>query len=134
MQRVSHRNTQEMKSIFISEFIYKTLSEGMLGVKIGNMILPEDTALPAIVFEKNQHSITYNKECSEHLIGISFIILANSYAKSLELADRVIELFQGNKGILEGVVVSYVKVKSTDEAFEDNTYLQRVDFEIKIFE
>ena len=123
-----------MKSILINKFIYKTLSENIPEVTVGNIILPEDTTLPAIVFEKNQHTINYNKECSEHLLSISFIVLADTYAKSLELTDKVIGLFQNNKGVFDGVIISYIRVKSIDETFDENTFLQRIDFEIKIFE
>lgn len=123
-----------MKSILINKFIYKTLSDNIPDVTIGNIILPEDSTLPAIVFEKNQHTINYNKECGEHLLNISFIVLADTYPKSLELTNKIIELFQDNKGVFDGVRIIYIRVKSIDETFDDNTFLQRIDFEIKIFE
>lgn len=123
-----------MKSIYFSRFVSSRLSE-IEGVTVGNMILPEETEFPAIVFEKIAHPLEYDKEGITGRAEYNFVVMADEYKQALDIADKVCSLFtQAFTGALDGVKIGYSRLQNIDEIWDNGVYIIRLGWLFKFAE
>lgn len=115
-----------MKSIYISKYVSSRL-ETLEGVTVGNMILPEDTPFPAVVFEKTQHPIEYDKEGAHSRVGYNFVVLAEAYKQALDISSSIVDILQNLKGDMDGLSIDYSRLQSIDEMVDEKgVYIVRL--------
>ena len=104
------------------------------GVTVGNMVLPEDTPLPVIVYQKTSHVITYDKECSHSDVIFVIVTIAKNYAESIRLSSEVNEQMQDVVATFDGLTCGYSRIKSIAEEVEDGCYIIRMDYNLRFTE
>ena len=79
-------------------------------------------------YTKNTKDI-YNYE---ETITIEVMIAAQTYAESIELAQRVKDMLEGNRGTYENLKINDITMTDASEDFIADTYVQRMQFNIDL--
>lgn len=68
----------------------------------------------------------------EETITIEVMIAAQTYAESIELAQRVKDMLEGNRGVYENLKINDITMTDASEDFIADTYVQRMQFNIDL--
>jgi hypothetical protein len=106
--------------------IYNLLSSasGVTGYTqaIYPLVIPENTALPAIVYKRyfdNEYTKDYFAGSN---VTIELTVLTDSYVQGVDIADAVKLVFDGNR----------IKLVNGNEQYMEGAYLQSLTFETKL--
>lgn len=120
--------------ISVLKNIHELLSNStLLTAKVGDKMFPlialSDTTFPFIVYRKQSNNIEY---CKDGLIADNFsveiIVASKTYFESVEIAEIVRATLELKK--LDNV--KSIRLFSTTEDYNEDTYIQYLTFDIKI--
>lgn len=92
---------------------------------------PNDARFPLIVFARtNVYSDGQTKDGSfGDKVGFQVTVASDKYFESVELANEVRDLFEGCILYNDSLTIKDIKMTSITEVFNDDTYLQTLNFE-----
>ena len=122
-------------SILIGKTIFKLLSDSAelkkyVDKKIYPLIADDGVTYPFIIYYRTSiRNIVCKDGYYEDEVGFSIIVVSNSYIESLEIANIVRSIFEKNK--LTDTIYNCM-VESIDEDYNNNAYIQQIDFICKV--
>lgn len=123
-----------MTAISINKYIYNILIndetiKGYVGNKIYPMVAEETTTYPFIIYKKNSLTTEYTKDGrTTDIADISITIVATDYTTTVDVMERVRELFENKRS----EYFKEVRLISNVDEYIDNAYIQEITFSIKI--
>lgn len=120
-------------SIKIGAAVYSILSSnatitGYIGNKIFPLVIPENTLLPCIVYERNS-DVEYTRDgagISTSVIDIT--CLSEDYTECINIAQAVYDIMNCYKGIVSGISIVDTRLSGLAETFAENAYIQKLTF------
>ena len=122
-------------SILIGKTIFKLLSASAeikkyVDNKIYPLIADDGVTYPFIIYYRTSiRNIVCKDGYYEDEVGFSILVVSNSYIESLEIANIVRSIFEKNK--LTDTIYN-CKVEDIDEDYNNNAYIQEIDFTCKV--
>ena len=122
-------------SILIGKTIFKLLSDSAelkkyVDKKIYPLIADDGVTYPFIIYYRTSiRNIVCKDGYYEDEVGFSILVVSNSYIESLEIANIVRSIFEKNK--LTDTIYN-CKVEDIDEDYNNNAYIQEIDFTCKV--
>lgn len=119
--------------ISVGKHIYKVLSEDseikkMVGGSIFPLVIREETTFPFIVFVRDNISTEYSKDGKNlDTITVSIYACTTSYALTIDIMERVRELFESRRDSF----ISSSRINVIEEDWNEGAYVQRIQLEIK---
>lgn len=119
--------------ISVGKHIFKILSNDseikkMVGSSIFPLVIKEETTFPFIVFMRDNISTEYCKDGrTVDTITISIYACATSYSFTIDVIERVRELFESRKDSF----INSCRINVIEEDFNDGAYVQRIQLEVK---
>lgn len=123
-----------MKNFEIGKEIVALLSASeqvkwYLGDKIFPLIAVANTAFPFAVYRRAYYTPNTNKDyLHDERVGIEFVITATKYDESVNIANAVTKALIGQ----ETDIVEEITLTNATEDFIEDTYIQRLTFEVEI--
>lgn len=125
-------------SLLIGKAIYNILSSNTaLTEKVGNKIFPLiselNTTFPFIVYKRGAIETQYTKDlkCSEQVF-VDFVVASDKYSESIEVAQLLRDCLEGTRGKYSDVTIKSARLDSSDEEFNEDTYLQYLTFKFNL--
>ncbi len=124
-----------VNSILIGKTIFKLLSASAelkkyVDNKIYPLIADDGVTYPFIIYYRTSiRNIVCKDGYYEDEVGFSILVVSNSYIESLEIANIVRSIFEKNK--LTDTIYN-CKVEDIDEDYNNNAYIQEIDFTCKV--
>ncbi len=124
-----------VNSILIGKTIFKLLSASAelkkyVDKKIYPLIADDGVTYPFIIYYRTSiRNIVCKDGYYEDEVGFSILVVSNSYIESLEIANIVRSIFEKNK--LTDTIYN-CKVEDIDEDYNNNAYIQEIDFTCKV--
>lgn len=125
-------------SIFIGKWVYNQLKENatlkkLVPNKIFPLVAEQTTTFPFIVYWRN--NIT-SDSCKDgfHQDQVSFTVscVSDNYTQSLQLANECRKSLEGMRYLYDGMTISFCKLTSIDETFQENAFVQMLTFECTV--
>ena len=128
-----------VNSILIGKVIYNKLATNsditdIVGNKIFPLIAEQTTNYPFIVYYRtNIISLISNKDgFNEDSVNFTVSCVSADYSESIDLANNVRKSLEKRKIDTNDMILNNVHLIGIDESFEDNAYVQRLNFECTI--
>lgn len=124
----------------ISSHIYSKLAASTaLTALVGDRIFPlgtkNEVAFPFVVYERDTINVDYDKACRRIAdVDVTVYAVAETYTKSLEIAEIVADLLDKSDGSYTGFDVVDAIITGASEGFIENSYVQQISFQFKIEE
>lgn len=124
-----------VNSILIGKTIYQLLTnsdelKSYVGNKIYPLIADDGVTFPFVIFYRNY---IHNLECKdgffEDEVSFSITAVSNSYIESLELANIIRKIFE-KKNLTD--TIYNCRVDDVEEDYQNNAYIQQLDFTCKV--
>lgn len=103
-----------MKAIEINKEISKILG-GIAGVSYYPLVIPENTPLPCVVYERSVNN-DINNDSYTSVVNVSMDILTSTYSEGVELLNNILEASKGYGYVFEAVSEDYL----------DGVYIQKL--------
>lgn len=125
-----------MSTLQVGKIIYSAITSdtelnSVLNNRIYPLVAPNDTELPFVVYNRtNVYSTNHtkdgwlNEDCS-----FQISVVSNKYEESIELADKVRELFENCTISTSSLSITNVRLTSSNEMFNEDEYIQNLYFE-----
>lgn len=128
-----------VNSILIGKVLYQKLKENknltkLVGEKIFPLIAEQTTTYPfCIYYRTNITSIISNKDgLNEDSVSFTLVAGSTSYSQSLEIANELRRSLESKRIISEDMIITDSHITGIDESYEDNAYVQRLNFECTV--
>ena len=123
-------------SLSAGEIIRAILANDAEVTTRANKIYPvvEDRAdLPYIVYRRTQlkQDPTKNGRGAD-TVGIEILCYTKQYTEGVELAEAVRDALDGAQGEADGLVMRSCYLEDSEEAWQDDAYVQQLVFNVKI--
>lgn len=94
----------------------------------------EDTAeLPYIVYRRTQlEQEPVKGRRGADTVGIEILCYAKGYTEGVELAEAVRDALDGKQGEADGLAMRSCYLTDSEEAWQDDAYVQQLMFNVKI--
>lgn len=123
-----------MDSLKVGRLIYSLLNgdsdlTSLVGNKIYPIIVEKETTYPFIVYKRANIIPEYTKDY--HLkdsVIMDIVCVSNNYSESVDVVSKVRKVLEDKK--YEDI--ESITVKSADEDFIDNAYVQTISFNLKV--
>lgn len=123
-------------SLSAGEIIRAMLIEDSEVMMRANKVFPvvEDSAeLPYIVYRRTQLEQDPTKgRCGADTVGIEILCYTKGYTEGVELAEAVRGALDGAQGESDGLVMRSCYLADSEEAWQDDAYVQQLVFNVKI--
>lgn len=122
--------------IQLGKAIYSILSNnsaiaGYVGTKIFPVIIPQETTLPIIVYERSGNANYTRDGISTNDSNLDITILSSKYTESVDIAQSVLTALNNYHGTVQGINVIDIRLTSVSETYQDEAYIQKLSFEVK---
>ena len=123
-------------SLSAGEIIRAMLIEDSEVMARANKVFPvvEDSAeLPYIVYRRTQleQDLTKGRRGAD-TVGIEILCYTKGYTEGVELAEAVRGALDGAQGESDGLVMRSCHLADSEEAWQDDAYVQQLVFNVKI--
>lgn len=123
-------------SLSAGEIIRAMLIEDSEVMARANKVFPvvEDSAeLPYIVYRRTQleQDLTKGRRGAD-TVGIEILCYTKGYTEGVELAEAVRGALDGAQGESDGLVMRSCYLADSEEAWQDDAYVQQLVFNVKI--
>ena len=118
--------------ITIGQTIYSLLTgstavTGYTGNNIYPLIIPENTPLPCIVYERRSNN-DYSKDgLSLFDITVDLMVISEDYIQSIDVSNTVNSVLNGYKNSN----IRGIKFVGIDELYSDGVFIQKLTYNIK---
>lgn len=124
-------------SIFISKAIFQLLANDEVLKESVTAIYPliaeNDAKFPFITFSRDNIFTSVCKDgLFEDKVSFSITVVSANYIGSLEIANRVRQIFEKNKINTTDVTLHSVRLTGVDESYNENSYIQNLSFDCVI--
>jgi hypothetical protein len=102
-----------------------------LTTSIFPLIIPENTALPCIVYER-QANVNYTKFGTVDFDNtIDITVLSDSYSNSIDIAKAIYNALNGYTGTINDTTIVDTRLNSINETFAEDSFIQKLTFSLK---
>ncbi|MCQ2978735.1 MAG: DUF3168 domain-containing protein [Clostridia bacterium] len=126
-------------SLQVGKVIYKILTDDedvnqLVQNKVFPLVAENGTTFPFIVYKRNSLIPVTTKDKYIYSLESSFEITVadNTYNGSVDLAEKVINALANKQGKINNVNISSIELTDCSEDFNEDTYIQTINFNIKI--
>lgn len=126
-----------VNSILIGKLLYNLLSDDealnkMVKNRIYPLIAEQETKLPFVIYYRTNIISNGSKDgYIEDSVTFTVTAVSADYRGSLDIANRLRQIIEKRKIESTDLTLYNIKLTSIDESFEDNAYIQKLDFECK---
>lgn len=96
--------------------------------KIFPLVASTSTTFPFIVYRRSYYKPASNKDYENEKVGIEIIVASNKYSDSVTIANSVADALNHQST----AVIEDINVTNTNEDYLEDTYIQRLFFEVEI--
>lgn len=108
-------------------------SEVMARAKKVFPVVEDSAELPYIVYRRTQLVQTPVKgQRGADTVGIEILCYTAGYTEGVELAEAVRDALDGAQGSQDGLVMRSCYLEDSEEAWQDDAYVQQLVFNVKI--
>ena len=122
-------------SILIGRTIYDKIMEdeelqSYVNGRVFPLIAEQTTSFPFIIYWRTSiQSSNYTKDgFNEDSVEFSVVAVSENYTQSLLIANRIRKVLEVRKISGEDILVTDVKMVGIDETWNDNSYIQTLNF------
>ena len=120
-----------MKNFKIGEEITRILKEdsdvvSVLDNNIFPIVADQGTSFPLLVYRRTSYRPFDNKDYTDEAVYMDITIAAETYAQSVDIADKVAECLNRTSTDL----INYISIVNINENYVDDTYVQMISIEI----
>lgn len=127
VNRTSLSAGEIIRSILMSD------SEVSARVKKIFPVVEDSAELPYIVYRRTQlEQEPVKGRRGADTVGIEILCYTQHYTEGVELAEAVRDALDGKQGEVDGLVMRSCYLADSEEAWQDDTYLQQLVFNVKI--
>ena len=119
-------------SLSISKHTFSKLSESeSLTQLVGDRIYP--ISFPFVLYKRSSLTPAYTKDryASGDSVTIEVIAASDNYSNSVEVIEAARKALEGKRGKYDDFKVTGAKLIAADEDFIEETFIQRLTFEIE---
>jgi hypothetical protein len=122
--------------ITINNAIYTLLTTNtgltaLIGTKVYPLILPQDTALPAVVIDRSSTAVYSNDGTYGFVNTINIAVIAASYTESVTIAEKIDNILNFYRGTVAGIKIIDSRLLDVSENYQEEAYVQKLVYEIK---
>lgn len=124
--------------ITLGKAIYTILSgstavRSYVNTKIYPIIIPENTVLPCIVYERNSN-VDYSRDGADLFTSVVDItILSNNYTEVINITSAVYTALNSYKGTVSGINIIDTRLNDIVETYAEESYIQKLTFTIRSY-
>lgn len=100
-----------------------------VGTRIYPIVMPENTVLPAIVYERSYIN-SYNRDGFISTTEIDVTVLTADYSDGIEICTLVDGVLNGYSGSISGSNVVDIQNQVGVETYAEETFLQKITYTI----
>lgn len=127
VSRTSLSAGEIIRSILMSD------SEVSARVKKIFPVVEDSAELPYIVYRRTQlEQEPVKGRRGADTVGIEILCYTQHYTEGVELAEAVRDALDGKQGEVDGLVMRSCYLADSEEAWQDDAYLQQLVFNVKI--
>ena len=120
--------------ITIGQTIYTLLTgntaiTGYTGLNIYPLIVPENTPLPLIVYERRSTNDASKDANALNNVDVDVMILADEYKESIDIAVLVASTLEN----YSNGTIKKIHFTNIDELYTDGVFIQKLTFNIKCY-
>lgn len=123
-----------INTLNIGKYIYSTISgDNQITCKVYPLIADNDAKFPFIVYRRTGLvSGTTKDGLTEDEVTVEIVIVSDKYSVGLDLAIKVRNLLEKQSVIYEDIEINDTTLNLATEEYSDNSYIQRMQFDMKI--
>lgn len=97
-------------------------------------VVTDEAELPYIVYRRAElkHNPTKAGSPGADTVKIEILCCTGGYAEGVELAELVREALEYSQGEIDGLIMRSCVLEGSEERWEDDAFVQQLDFIIKI--
>lgn len=122
-------------SISAGEIIRSVLTSDEEVMAIATKVFPvvtDEAKLPYVMYRRAHMEQLPTKGIGADTVGIEVTCYAEQYTQSVELAEAVRAALDGKQASIDGLSMRSCHLADSEEAWEDDAYVQQLIFTIKI--
>ena len=98
------------------------------------MVADEGTTFPFIVYRRTglQPASTKDRYNYKEMASLEIIVAAENYTDSIQLAEKVKNILEHTRGTYNDIKVGEISLSESDEDYIEDTFIQRLNFNIEI--
>lgn len=102
--------------------------------KVYPLVADEGTTFPFVVYRRSALTPSSTKDRYNHKESaiVEIIVASNSYPEGINLAEYVKDKMENTRGIFNDVNVGEITLISADEDYLEDTFIQKMNFNIEI--
>ena len=115
--------------------IGKAIKSILSGIdKVYPLVADEGTTFPFVIYRRSSLTPSSTKDRFNYKESamVEIIVASNSYPDSINLAEQVKDKMENTRGIFNGVNVGEVTLINADEDYLEDTFIQKMNFNIEI--
>lgn len=110
-----------------------TAITAIISNKVFPIVIPENTALPVVVYERNS-SVEYTRDgISIYNIDVDITILSEKYSESITIGELIVKAFDNYKGSIQGINIVDCHIIAISETYTEGAYIQKITISIKSY-
>jgi hypothetical protein len=123
-------------SITIGKAIYTILAgnaeiSAIVADKIYPLVIPEDTLLPCICYERNS-DVEYTRDgAGISSSSIDITVLSEKYDECIDITTAVFNALNMYSGTIEGHQIFNCRLSAVAETYAEDSYIQKLTFDLK---
>lgn len=95
------------------------------------LIANADTDFPFVTYQRTNAKVKYTKDGRyENLLEVEITILCDNYPQSIDLICLVRDILEGKRYKDEEILIRDIRVNEVSEDFNEDTFIQRISFDI----
>lgn len=96
-------------------------------------VVTDEAKLPYIVYRRTQlDNVAVKGKPGADTVGIEIICYTEQYTQGVELAEAVRAALAGKQAEIDGLVMRSCHLTDSEEAWQDDAYVQQLVFTIKL--
>lgn len=104
---------------------------GYTGTKIYPLVIPENTTLPCVVYER-LGNVEYTRDgigMSSSLVDLT--ILSEDYAETVAMSQAIYNALNMYAGTVGDIKILNIQLQSVNEVYAENAFIQKLTFTCK---
>lgn len=102
--------------------------------KVYPLVADEGTTYPFVVYRRSGliPASTKDRYSYKESATVEIIVASNSYPESIDVAEQVKQKMVNTRGTYSGLNVGEITLTNADEDFIEDTFIQKLNFNIEI--
>lgn len=95
------------------------------------LIANAETSFPFVVYQRTSAKVNYTKDGRyQNILAVEITIICDNYPESIDLLCLVRDILEGKRYRDEEIWIRDIKVDEVSEDFNEDTFIQRISFDI----